>query len=101
MTTRAQPILRTPDVWVRTLTLGPGEVVPWHYHTAVDDVIVCLSGQIEVRLRAPSPAITLNPGQRTTVTAGATHRVANLADTESEYLLIQGVGSYDFIATET
>ncbi len=97
---KQQQILQSSDVRVRVLGLSPAETNPWHYHTVVDDIIVCLSGHIAVRLRLTAQSITLSPGQRTTVPAGTIHQVANLDDADSEYLLIQGVGTYDFITVE-
>ncbi len=100
MTKRQQQLLRSSDVMVRALVLSPAETTSWHYHTVVDDIIVCLSGHIAVRLRTPNQPVTLIPGQRTTIPAGTVHQVANLDATDSEYLLIQGIGSYDFITVE-
>ena len=90
-------LLRTPDVQVRSMRLRPHEAVPWHLHTAVDDVVVCLHGLIEVRFREGGRRVTLSPGQRDRVPARTVHQVANLSGTDSEYLLIQGVGRYDFV----
>ncbi len=98
---REEVLLRTPDVSVRCLLLGPNEAVPWHRHTEVDDFVVCLSGRIEVRQRDPDQAAVLSPGQRHHVPAGRTHQVANLDASDSEYLLIQGVGAYDFVVSQT
>lgn len=97
---KQQQLLQTSDVRVRVLSLNAAEINPWHSHTAVDDIFVCLSGHIAVQLRPPSHSVTLSPGQRFTVPAGTVHRVANLDDTDSEYLLIQGVGTYDFITAD-
>ena len=37
-------IVETPDVRVQILTLGSGQEVPWHSHTAVTDTFTCLDG---------------------------------------------------------
>ena len=39
-----QWIVETPDVRVQILTLGSGQEVPWHSHTAVTDTFTCLGG---------------------------------------------------------
>jgi quercetin dioxygenase-like cupin family protein len=93
-------LLRTQDILVRTMRLGPRAAVPWHLHTAVDDLVVCLSGLIELRFRDSGRRVTLAPGERDRVPARTVHQVANLARTDSEYLLIQGVGAYDFVAAQ-
>ena len=35
-----QWIIETPDVRVQILTLGSGQEVPWHSHTAVTDTFL-------------------------------------------------------------
>jgi quercetin dioxygenase-like cupin family protein len=97
MSQKEELLLKTPDVQVRVMHLDPGEAVAWHSHTAVDDIAVCLSGRIQVRLRDPNNVHTLEPGQRARVPAGTVHQVANLEASDSDYLLIQGVGTYDFL----
>jgi len=91
-----ETIIRTADVSVRILTLDPGEVGPWHYHSEVVDNMFCLSGAVVVRLRGPDEEYVLAPGHRLEVVPGRTHRVANLGDPAASYLLVQGVGKYDF-----
>ena len=38
---------------VQVMTIGAGEEVPWHYHTAVTDVFVGLEGTVVIETRAP------------------------------------------------
>jgi quercetin dioxygenase-like cupin family protein len=59
--------------------------------------MVCLTGVIVVRLEQPAVELELQPGQRCTVEVGRVHQVANASASEpASYLLIQGVGRYDF-----
>ena len=44
-----QWIVETPDVRVQILTLGSGQEVPWHSHTAVTDTFTCLGGLMVVK----------------------------------------------------
>ena len=44
-----QWIIETPDVHVQILTLGSGQEVPWHSHTAVTDTFTCLGGLMVVK----------------------------------------------------
>lgn len=96
MSARDETIIRTSNVSVRILTLAPGEVAPWHFHTEVVDNMFCLSGKVVVDLRDPVGQSVLQPGQRLEVGPGRVHRVANPADVSATYLLVQGVGKYDF-----
>jgi len=95
-----ETLLQTPDVRVRIMTLEKGDVVPWHTHTQVTDHTVCLEGEIEVHLRDPEESLTLTPGQVHEVSPQRPHTLINQCDTPARYLLIQGVGAYDFIRIE-
>lgn len=92
-------IIDTEKVRVRVMPLGPGEATDWHYHTEVTDTMVCLEGRISVSMKAPDETIHLKPGQRCQVLPGCVHQVSNLDTGDSKYLLIQGVGKYDFISS--
>lgn len=89
-------ILKTDSVRVRIMSLDPREIADWHYHTEVTDDIFCLTGAILVRLREPDEENKLSPGNRCRIKAGKIHQLENLGDTEASYLLVQGVGKYDF-----
>lgn len=89
-------LIQTDTVRVRVMDLQPGEATPWHFHREVTDHMVCLSGEIEVRLQPGAPHV-LSPGQRCMVKVLQVHQVANTSASETaSYLLIQGVGRYDF-----
>ena len=95
-------ILQTNDVRVRVLTLLPGEAGPAHHHTDVTDHMFGVSGTVEVIMKNPDARITLTPGKRCRVEVGRIHRVRNgLTDDISQYLLVQGVGNYDFLKEDT
>lgn len=94
---REETLIHTESVRVRDMQLPPGEATPWHFHQEVTDHLVCLTGTIVVRLQAPAARHELQPGQRFTVEVGRVHQVANGSPSEpASYLLIQGVGRYDF-----
>jgi quercetin dioxygenase-like cupin family protein len=96
MSRTEEVIVKTKEVSVRILSLEPAEVVPWHFHSEVVDNIFCLSGEIVVRLREPEVQIKLGRGQRYEVCEGRVHQVTNGGTTNAQYLLVQGVGKYDF-----
>lgn len=89
-------IIITADVSVRIMELEIDAATDWHFHTEVKDFFVCLTGAVAVETRDPSTATTLHPGQQAEVGPGAVHRVVNISADRSEYLLVQGVGTYDF-----
>ncbi len=93
-------IIRTDTVSVRIMELAAGGATEWHYHTEVTDFVVGLSNTVAVESRQPEHAVTLAPGERTDVPVGRVHRVVNLSPDPSEYLLVQGVGRYDFRRVE-
>ena len=93
-------IVRTENVLVRVMPLEKDATTEWHYHTEVRDFFVCLNGVITVEKRHPDEKITLRSGQTTEVIPPQVHRVANSYDGKSEYLLVQGVGAYDFVKVD-
>ena len=92
-----ESLIQTDNVRVRVMPLLPGKATPWHFHTEVTDIMVCLNGVILVQLKQPEVQHELQPGQRCTVEVNRPHRVANANPNQpASYLLIQGVGRYDF-----
>jgi len=92
----SEVIVKTDDVRVRIMTLNPREIADWHYHTQVTDDIFCLTGTIKVRMKEPKEEYELIPGQRCQIRIGRVHQLENLDSTEASYLLVQGIGKYDF-----
>jgi quercetin dioxygenase-like cupin family protein len=92
----AEVIVKTDNVRVRIMRLSPRELANWHYHTQVTDDIFCLDGKIIVRMQKPDEEIHLSPGQRVRVQSGRNHQLENLNDEDASYLLVQGIGKYDF-----
>ncbi len=89
-------LIQTDNVSVRILELKTGEALPWHYHSEVTDYIFALDDEIEIELRSPNENVHLKSGQKYTIPTGRVHRVVNPRKTNNNYLLIQGVGRYDF-----
>ena len=92
----SEVIVKTDNVRVRIMSLAPREVADWHYHTQVTDDIFCLTGTILVRMKNPDKEVRLSPGQRCQIKTGRVHQLENLDDNEATYLLVQGIGKYDF-----
>ena len=93
-------IAKGADVLVREYVLGPGEFIPWHHHTQVTDHYYSLEGVVLIETRAPDMRRELNPGESATVIPPTAHHVSNSSDRPCRFLLIQGVGKYDFVKQE-
>src|SRR5512133_244447 len=89
-------IIRTDEVLVREMEMSDGGATEWHFHSHVHDYFVCLEGKVRVETKDPDCTLVLEPGQRFQVASGQVHRVVNVAGKTSTYLLVQGVGRYDF-----
>ena len=70
------------DVYVKEFTLGVGEQVPWHHHSAVFDVFYCLEGQLTIERRDVFTHerwedLRLEVGEAGKVDVGTAHRPYN------------------------
>lgn len=95
-----QWIAETPDLRVQILTLANGQEVPWHYHTAVTDTFICLEGPMVVQTRTADADHELQPGDGCTVPPHTAHRVAGKNGGRCRFVIVQGVGKYDYIPAE-
>lgn len=96
-TDKPRVVLQTPEVRVAEYVLAPGATHRWHRHSVVTDRFWCLEGTIAVDVRDPPRSERLTQGQSLTLPPGVVHRAGNPADRVSRYLLVQGIGRYDFI----
>ena len=85
---------------VRVLTLGPGQSVPWHHHTQITDRFFCMSGQMCVNTRTPENGYRLDPGETCTVPPEMPHHVHGADEGPCKFLIVQGIGLYDFVPDE-
>jgi quercetin dioxygenase-like cupin family protein len=93
-------LAETPDLRVQILTLAAGECVPWHYHSEVADTFVCLEGPMVVITRNPDIEHELRPGEDYAVPARKAHKVMGKGGGACRFLIIQGVGTYDFLPVQ-
>ena len=91
-----ETLAATAEMQARVFTLAPGEEIPWHFHSAVADWYVGMTGTVVVETRAPRAVHRLGPGAFATVPAKTAHHVANPGPETCRFLLLQGVGPYDF-----
>ena len=82
---------------VQILTLAAGECVPWHHHSNITDTFVCLDGPMVVRTRDPENEAVLQPGETSAVAPLRAHYVSCVDGNPCRFLIVQGVGTYDFV----
>ena len=86
------------DLRVQVLTLSAGQCVPWHYHTEISDSFVCLEGPMVVETRAPRHVYSSCRVSAAQCRLRPAHYVHGEADGPCKFLIVQGVGVYDFVA---
>jgi quercetin dioxygenase-like cupin family protein len=86
-----------PGFRINELQISPAQQVPWHYHTRIQDTFYVLAGSIRVFLRDPKEEVRLGPGDSYSVAPGRPHLVTNGGTTSATFLVLQGIGEYDFV----
>lgn len=94
---RIHVVAKGADVLVREYTLDPGEAIPWHRHSEVSDYYYGLEGTVVIETRDPAVRHEVGPGQTASVAPATIHHVSNPGAQPCRFLLIQGVGKYDFV----
>ena len=89
-------IFSTEEVRVSHLVLAPGEEVPWHFHSDVRDTFYVMRGPVTVYTREPDSTTVINGGEVLQTRKRQPHRVVNGSDHDVAFVLIQGVGKFDF-----
>lgn len=93
-------VVKGTDVLVREYTLDPGEAIPWHRHSEVSDYYYGLEGRVVIETRDPAARHEIGIGQFATVTPPMVHHVSNPGAQRCRFLLVQGVGQYDFVKAD-
>lgn len=91
-----EPIAVGTDIQVRVFTLTDGDVIPWHYHSETTDHYFVLRGKLTIETRSPDHRHQLATGERYKILPGTAHRISNKSASECQFLLVQGVGQYDW-----
>jgi mannose-6-phosphate isomerase-like protein (cupin superfamily) len=86
-----------PGFRINELQISPKQKVPWHFHSNVRDTFYVLAGSIRVFLREPKEEVRLGPGESYTVEPRRPHLVVNGGETSATFLVLQGIGEYDFV----
>lgn len=59
----AETVAAGKDLRIRIFTLALGEVIPWHFHSAIADEFFVLDGELTMETRAPNDCRALGVGQ--------------------------------------
>ena len=86
-----------PGFRISELQISPAQKVPWHYHNNTDDTFYVVEGNIRLFLRNPDEDLQLGPGASYCVKAGRPHLVTNSGNTSATFLVLQGIGEYDYV----
>ena len=86
-----------PGFRIAELQISPTQTVPWHYHSNVQDTFYVISGTIRIFARDPIEEVGLTPGQTFAVRPGRPHMVANAGNSSAVFVVLQGMGEYDFV----
>lgn len=86
-----------PGFRITELQISPDQKVPWHTHTNVQDTFYVIEGQLKLFLQAPKQEVRLGPGETYSVAPRRPHLVTNGGSTSATFLVLQGIGEYDFV----
>ena len=86
-----------PGFRIQEIQISKTQKVPWHYHNNVQDTFYVLSGSVRLFLRDPKEEVRLGPGDTYSVKARRPHLVVNGGEASATFLVLQGIGEYDFV----
>lgn len=86
-----------PGFRISELQISPTQKVPWHFHSNIQDTFYIIEGHIKLFLREPVEEVRLGPGDTYCVRARRPHLIANGGDCSVTFLLLQGIGEYDYV----
>ncbi len=86
-----------PGFRITELQISPSQRVPWHCHTHVQDTFYVLEGRLRLFLRDPKEEVRLGPAETYSVRPGRPHLVTNGGDGSATFLVLQGIGEYDYV----
>ena len=86
-----------PGFRISELQISPTQFVPWHCHTKISDTFYVIEGRVKLLLKNPVEEVLLGPSESYAVQVRRPHRVENAGSTSATFLVIQGVGEYDYV----
>jgi len=97
---KVELVMAGADVQARVLTLAAGDSIPWHYHSETTDHYFVLRGRLTIATRNPDREHELGIGDRHQITPGTAHLLSNQGTADAQFLLLQGIGKYDWIKAQ-
>jgi quercetin dioxygenase-like cupin family protein len=85
------------DFRITELQISSAQSVPWHYHNYIQDTFYVIDGHVRLFLREPKEEILLGPGDTYSVRSRRPHLVTNGGDRSAIFLVLAGIGEYDFV----
>jgi mannose-6-phosphate isomerase-like protein (cupin superfamily) len=86
-----------PGFRITELQISPTQKVPWHFHSNIQDTFYVISGRLRIFLREPKEVVHLGPGDTCSVKPRRPHLVTNEGDGSATFLVLQGIGEYDYV----
>ncbi len=86
-----------PGFRITELQISKTQKVPWHYHNNVQDTFYVLQGNLRIFMQDPKEEVRLAPGETYSVKPRRPHLVVNGGDGSATFLVLQGMGEYDFV----
>jgi quercetin dioxygenase-like cupin family protein len=87
-----------PGFRISEIRLTPTQRVPWHHHSNIQDTFYVLGGSIRISLQDPDEQVELGVGESWgPASAGRRHLVTNVGAHAANFLVLQGMGDYDFV----
>ncbi|WP_250866738.1 cupin domain-containing protein [Caballeronia sp. INSB1] len=99
--TRVDVLARTEQLRVLVLGLGERQCVPWHSHDHIEDTFFCMDGPMRIETREPESTQVLLPGETGRAAAGVPHFVSGIFGNACTFLIVQGVGQYNYVPFRT
>ena len=98
---RQEVVAEGADLRVNIMTLTSGQYIPWHSHSETADTFLCMEGSLTVEVRAPAASFVLKPGERCTIGPKRPHHVHGINYEPCKFMIVQGVGVYDWMPERT
>ena len=89
-----------PGFRISELQISPAQTVPWHCHSQITDTFYVIAGRVRLSLREPDEEVQLGPADVYAVRPGRPHFVANCGEGSATFLVLQGIGEYDYVTCE-
>ena len=86
-----------PGFRISELEISPTQKVPWHYHNKIQDTFYVIEGSLKLFMREPEEEIRIDPGETYSVQPRRPHLVINASTSSTTFLVLQGIGEYDYV----